>query len=190
MNMVKFPTVLTKSLETTIGAYLNDYYMVYDAAHDDHDIQLVQLKKAIREHALETEDEHIKTLKAFKQAMLSKFEIFAKASKSETEKPLTKLQHKAIKATLDKIRLCRKVTSKDDVLVFFDFLTVTAVIVCLANKFFIETCYKRKMQRRAFLMDGEMEQYTVSVKAYQMKLQDLRRLVCNAVVDALKIEHD
>lgn len=139
---------------------------------------------------METEDEHIKSLKAFKQAMLSKFEILAKASKTETEKPLTKLQHKAIKTALDKIKLRRKVTSKDDVLVFFDFLTVTAVIVCLANKFFIETCYKRKMQRRAFLTEGDMKQYTVSVKAYQRKLQDLRRLVCNAVVDTLKIEHD
>ena len=90
----------------------------------------------------------------------------AKASKSETEKPLTKLQHKAIKTTLDHIKLRRKVTNEHDVLVFFDFLTVTAVIVGLANKFFIESCYKRKMQRRAFLVEGDMEQYTVSVKAY------------------------
>lgn len=38
MNMVKFPTVMTKSLETSLGAYLNDYYMVYDAANEDHDM--------------------------------------------------------------------------------------------------------------------------------------------------------
>ena len=41
MNIVKLPTVMTKSLETSIGAYLNDYYMVYDAAFEDHDIKLV-----------------------------------------------------------------------------------------------------------------------------------------------------
>ena len=32
MNMVKFPPVHTKSLETSIGIYLNDYYLVEDAA--------------------------------------------------------------------------------------------------------------------------------------------------------------
>ena len=35
---------------------LNDYYMVYDAAHEDHDVELVQLKKAKREYNLERED--------------------------------------------------------------------------------------------------------------------------------------
>ena len=31
MNIVKLPQVLTRSLETSIGLYLNDYYMVHDA---------------------------------------------------------------------------------------------------------------------------------------------------------------
>lgn len=38
MNLLKIPPVLTKSLETSIGLYLNDYYMVVDAAHEDHEV--------------------------------------------------------------------------------------------------------------------------------------------------------
>lgn len=38
MNIVKLPPVMVKSLETSIGVYLNDYYIVYDAAQEDHDV--------------------------------------------------------------------------------------------------------------------------------------------------------
>ena len=41
MNLVKLPPVMVKSMETSIGVYLNDYYMVYDAAQEDHDVKLV-----------------------------------------------------------------------------------------------------------------------------------------------------
>ena len=47
LNLLKLPPVMVKSMETSIGIYLNDYYMVYDAAREDHNIQLVELKKAI-----------------------------------------------------------------------------------------------------------------------------------------------
>ena len=54
MNLVKLPPVMVKAMETSIGLYLNDYYMVYDAAHEDHDIHMTQLKKAMHEYNLET----------------------------------------------------------------------------------------------------------------------------------------
>ena len=41
INMIKIPPVLVKSLNTAIGAYLNDTYMVYDAAQEDHDLKEV-----------------------------------------------------------------------------------------------------------------------------------------------------
>jgi len=129
MNMVKLPPVMVKSLETSIGVYLNDYYMVYDAAHEDHDVKLVQLKKALSEYNLETEDPLISKLKEFKAALLTKFKLLAYASKSETDKPLTKSHHETIKKTLAKIVLKKKFTSEDDVLIFYDFLQLTAVIV-------------------------------------------------------------
>lgn len=50
---------------------LNDYYMVYDAAHEDHEVELVQLKKAKKEYNLEEEDSMIKSLKEFKAALLT-----------------------------------------------------------------------------------------------------------------------
>jgi len=90
MNMVKIPHVLVKSLETAIGHYLNDFYMVYDAAQEDHGLQQVQIKRAIRDYNLEEEDPLVKALKAFRLAFMTKFDIRAHASKAETEKPLTK----------------------------------------------------------------------------------------------------
>ena len=93
MNLVKLPPVMVKSMETSIGVYLNDYYMVYDAAQEDHDVQLMELKKAIHEYELETEDPLISKLKEFKAALVTKFKILSWASKQETEKPLTKVQH-------------------------------------------------------------------------------------------------
>ena len=93
MNLVKLPPVMVKSMETSIGVYLNDYYMVYDAAQEDHDVQLMELKKAIHEYELETEDPLIFKLKEFKAALVTKFKILSWASKQETEKPLTKVQH-------------------------------------------------------------------------------------------------
>ena len=51
--MLKIPPVLIRQIETAIGMTLNDYYMVYDAAHEDHDVELVQLKKAKKEYNLE-----------------------------------------------------------------------------------------------------------------------------------------
>lgn len=88
MNIVKLPPVMVKSLETSIGVYLNDYYMVYDAAHEDHDVGMMQLKKASSEYNLERDDPLISKLKEFKAALLTKFKLLAWASKSETEKPL------------------------------------------------------------------------------------------------------
>lgn len=129
MNMVKLPPVMVKSLETSIGVYLNDYYMVYDAAHEDHDVKLVQLKKASSEYNLETEDPLVSKLKEFKAALLTKFKLLAHASKLETDKPLTKSHHETIKKTLAKIILKKKFTAEDDVLIFYDFLQLTAVIV-------------------------------------------------------------
>ena len=54
---------------------LNDYYMVYDSAHEDHDVELIQLKKAKREYNLEREDSLIKSIKEFRAALLTQFEI-------------------------------------------------------------------------------------------------------------------
>lgn len=122
MNIVKLPPVMVKSLETSIGIYLNDYYMIYDAAHEDHDVRLMQLKKATSEYNLETEDPLISKLKEFEAALLSKFKILAWASKSETEKPLTKEHHLAIKKSLAKIALKKAFTAQDDLLIFLDFL--------------------------------------------------------------------
>ena len=62
MNTVKLPPVMVKSLETSLGMHLNDYYLVYDAAHEDHDVTLVELKKAIQHHKLKTEDPLLKRL--------------------------------------------------------------------------------------------------------------------------------
>ena len=73
MNIVKLPQVLTRSLETSIGLYLNDYYMVHDAIYEDHDVKMLQLLKAVREHKLETEDPLVSSLKQFKSGMLRKF---------------------------------------------------------------------------------------------------------------------
>ena len=129
MNIVKLPPVLTKSLETSIGVYLNDYYMVFDAAMEDHDIQLVQLKKAIRDYKLASEDPQIKWLLELKKGMQSRFYVEAYASKKETEKALTKVQHKDIKTVLAKAKLHPKLVKNQDVLIFFDFLSLTAVIV-------------------------------------------------------------
>ena len=53
---------MVKSLETSLGMHLNDYYLVYDAAHEDHDVTLVELKKAIQHHKLKTEDPLLKRL--------------------------------------------------------------------------------------------------------------------------------
>jgi hypothetical protein len=92
MNMVKLPPVLVKSLSTAIGHFLNDFYMVYDAANEDHDLKEVQIKRAIKEHNLEVEDPLVKSLKAFRLGLLTKFKISAYTSKSDTDKPLTKQQ--------------------------------------------------------------------------------------------------
>jgi len=73
MNIVKIPPVLAKSLETSIGIYLNDYYQVIDAAHEDHELQFLQLLKAVKHYNLEEEDPLIKALIGFKQALLTKF---------------------------------------------------------------------------------------------------------------------
>lgn len=105
MNIVKLPPVMVKSLETSIGIYLNDYYMVYDAAREEHNIQMMQLKLAIHEYKLTREDPLITKLEAFKSALLTKFKILAWASKAETPKTLTKAQHGTIKEALEKIRL-------------------------------------------------------------------------------------
>lgn len=70
MNIVKLPPVMVKSLATSIGVYLNDYYMIYDAANEDHDVKLIQLKKATSEYNLETEDPLISKLKEFEAALL------------------------------------------------------------------------------------------------------------------------
>lgn len=93
MNMLKIPPVLNKSLSTAIGHYLNDFYMVYDAAQEDHDLKEVQIKKAIVTYNLETNNPLIKAMKELKAALLTKYNIRAFASKSQTEKPLTKVQH-------------------------------------------------------------------------------------------------
>jgi len=114
----------------------------------------------------------------------------AKASKSETEKPLTKVQHKDIKKVLEKIALRKEIGKDDDILIFMDFLELTVAIVLLTTKFYMETCMKQKSDRRAFLVKGELSHYQLSVKAYQRRKQELQRLVTNAVADNFKIPHD
>ena len=44
-------------------------------------------------------------------------------------------------------------------MIFFDFLQLTAVVVQLANKFFIEANMKRKAERRVHLVEGDMSEY-------------------------------
>ena len=75
MNMVKIPPVLVKSLETSIGLYLNDYYMVYDAAAEDHDVKILQLKRAIRDYKMEEDDPIVRGLSEFRMAMLTKYDV-------------------------------------------------------------------------------------------------------------------
>ena len=41
MNMMKLPPVMTKSVQTSIGVHLNDYYQVYDAAKEDHEVDMI-----------------------------------------------------------------------------------------------------------------------------------------------------
>jgi len=41
MNIHKLPPLMPSKLQPCIGIYLNDYYMVYDAAKEDHDVELV-----------------------------------------------------------------------------------------------------------------------------------------------------
>ena len=53
--------------------------------------------------------------------------------------------------------------NKGDVLYFADFLNLTACIVLLASKFYLETSYKRKMERREFLVAGDLKNYSSSV---------------------------
>ena len=79
---------------------LNDYYMVYDAAHEDHEVELVQLKKAKKEYNLEEEDSMIKSLKEFKAALLTQFEIHASSETPDFE--LTAEQKGTVKKILDK----------------------------------------------------------------------------------------
>ena len=49
--------------------------------------------------------------------------------------------------------------NKGDVLCFADFLNLTGNIVILASKFYLETSYKRKMERREFLVAGDLDNY-------------------------------
>ena len=65
-----------------------------------------------------------------------------------------------------KIVLKKPFTAEDNLLIFFDFLQLTAVIVQIANKFFIENNVKRKAERRVFLVKGEMSHYKISVQTY------------------------
>ena len=102
INMIKFPQVLTRSMETSLGLYLNDYYNVIDAIKEDHDVKFVQLKKAIHVYKLEEEDTLVKSLKNFRQAMLGKFKIILTNEKSA--KALTKTQH----GDIDKALQCFK----------------------------------------------------------------------------------
>ena len=46
---------------------------------------------------------------------------------------------------------------------FADFLNLTGNIVILAHKFYLETSYRRKMERREFLVAGDYTNYSKSV---------------------------
>ena len=183
--MLKFPSVIPKSLQTAIGLYLNDYYQIYDAAKEDHDVEILQVRKAIKEHNLETEDSRIMALKRLQQAIYSKFHFVSVKAEGTLSKP----QLKSVKKCLQRIKL--EITNydedTDDVLIFLDCLSITSVIVQLTNKFFIETCYRNKDERRAFLLKGKMADYTASVKKYQEKKLELQGLVTNAVLGSLEI---
>lgn len=101
MNMVKIPPVLVKSLNTAIGHYMNDVYMVVDAAQEDHDLKEVQIKKAIVEYHIE-ESPLVKGLKEFKAALLTKYNIEAASSNSKKENLLTREQSDKITAVIEK----------------------------------------------------------------------------------------
>lgn len=190
MNIVKIPPVLVKSLNTAIGHYLNDVYMVYDAAQEDHDLKEVQIKKAIAEYELETENSFVQALKQFKAALLTKYNIRSFASKSTTAKPLTKQQHAQIEKVVLENFTGIQFNKDDDVLTFFNFLNLTGLAVQFSGKFFTETCFKRKMERRVFLLKGEMDHYELSVQTYQRRLQEIRRLVLNAILAKLEIPEE
>lgn len=115
---------------------------------------------------MEDEDPLIKALKAFKKALLTKYQTVARANKSETEKPLTKQQHKVIKTCLEKIVIRSEFNKNDDILILMTFLELTGVIIQLTTKFFLETCMRHKSERRAFLLKGELSHYQISVKAF------------------------
>lgn len=51
-------------------------------------------------------------------------------------------------------------------LTFFNFVNLTGLTVQFASKFFIETSYKKKSERRVFLLKGEMASYDSNVKSY------------------------
>ena len=106
--------------------------MVYDAAKENHDVRDVQIKKSIMAHNLETEDHLIRHLKEFKRALLSRFLIQAQEGEQpESDTPLTEEQKKELVKALAKYRV-RAVSAEEaneDVLIFFDFLQLTALTV-------------------------------------------------------------
>ena len=62
--------------------------------------------------------------------------------------------------------LKKEVAAQDDLLICFDFLQLTAVIVQLAGKFFIEANIKRKAERRVYFAQGDIKNYKACVKTY------------------------
>ena len=51
-------------------------------------------------------------------------------------------------------------------LIFYDFLQLTAVMVQMAGKFFIEANMRRKAERRVYFTSGDMSHYQLSVQTY------------------------
>ena len=99
--------------------------------------------------------------------MLSRYNIRASQDEIKNDKPLTKEQMRDVLTAVQKYRVrYRKALQNEDVLIFLDFMSLTALTVQLSGKFFVETCYKHKMERRAFLTKGELGHYSISVKTY------------------------
>ena len=72
-------------------------------------------------------------------------------------------------------------------LIFYDFLQLTAVMVQMAGKFFIEANMRRKAERRVYFTSGDMSHYQLSVQTYQRRLTELRRLVANATLEHFSV---
>lgn len=87
MNLMKIQNGVTTKFRSTVMSYLQDYYMVVDAAKEDYNVEHLQVLKAIDQYNFETDDSLIKALKRLKLAIMGKFRIEHTSDETKVEKP-------------------------------------------------------------------------------------------------------